>query len=190
MGREFEQKYTASPDLLARIRGDFGDFETVAMETAYYDTPDGVFSQRRMTLRCRKENDRQVCTLKTPGDGHGRGEWELECDDIRLAVPMLCKLAEISPPVISDLIQVCGARFTRLAKTLDIPGATAEIALDEGHLMGGGQKQPFWEVEVELKSGSEEALTAYADALAAKYGLQPQPKSKFQRAKALKEPSS
>lgn len=190
MGKEFEAKYAATATQLERIRADLGAFETIAMETVYYDTPDGAFSQRRMTLRCRKENDRQVCTLKTPGEGHGRGEWELESSDIRAAAPMLCKLANVSLSDISQLVQVCGARFTRLAKTVPIPGGSAEIALDAGILMGGGQELPFREVEAELKSGSEEALTAYAHALAEKYCLQPQPKSKFQRAKALAEPNA
>ena len=185
MGKEFEIKYAAPAEALAQIRDAFGTFETIAMETVYFDIPDGYFSARKMTLRLRRENDRTVCTLKTPSDGQSRGEWELECDDIRAAAPILCKLAKIDPPDISRLQPICGARFTRLAKTVPIPGGSAEIALDAGVLMGGGQELPFREVEAELKSGSEEALTAYAAALAAKYGLVPEQRSKYRRALGL-----
>ena len=60
-----------------------------------------------------------------------------------------------------------------------------EIALDEGVLLGGGRELPIREVEVELKSGSEEAAVAFAKELAAAYGLLPENKSKFRRAQML-----
>ena len=74
---------------------------------------------------------------------------------------------------------------TRMAAALEIPGATAELALDRGVLLGGGQELPFAEVEVELKAGSEAAVTAFADDLARRFRLEPEPKSKQQRALAL-----
>ena len=43
----------------------------------------------------------------------------------------------------------------------------------------------FAEVEVELKSGSDEAATAFAKALATKYRLIPESRSKYKRALAL-----
>ena len=54
-------------------------------------------------------------------------------------------------------------------------------------LLGGGRELPFTEVEVELKSGSEEAVTAFAEALAAELGLKPEHRSKVARARALAE---
>lgn len=185
MGREFELKFSADAGAFARLRADLGQMQPITMETTYFDTPDRAFSAGKMTLRLRRENGIAVFTLKTPGDGHGRGEWDTECDDIALAAPMLCKLAGIASPDISTLVPVCGARFTRLAKTVTLADATAEIALDTGVLLGGGQEAPLTEVEVELKSGSEAAVVAYAQALAGQYGLQPQPQSKFRRASAL-----
>ena len=62
-----------------------------------------------------------------------------------------------------------------------------EIALDQGILTGGNREQPFAELEVELKEGSEEAAIRFAEGLAAKYGLTPEKKSKFARARALAE---
>ena len=79
----------------------------------------------------------------------------------------------------------CGAKFTRLAKLLTLEATTVELALDAGALLGGGRELPFAEVEVEYKSGSEEAAAAFARELAARFGLVPEPKSKVARAMAL-----
>ena len=60
-----------------------------------------------------------------------------------------------------------------------------ELALDAGILMGGGQEIPLCEVEVELKSGSVQLCDTFAKMLASRFGLQPEPHSKFRRALAL-----
>lgn len=188
MGREFELKYAASAEAFAALGAKWTDFTVILMETTYYDTPDAALSQRHMTLRRRMENGISVCTVKTPNGTHGRGEWELECDNIEAAVSMLCKLGaseELLKLVNDGLVVSCGARFTRRAKLIELEGCTVEIALDEGVLIGGGRELPLREVEVELKSGSEDLAVAYAQALATMYGLIPEPSSKFARAQKL-----
>ena len=92
---------------------------------------------------------------------------------------------ELMAMTVSGLREICGARFTRLAGLLELPGCTAELALDEGILLGGGKELPFREVEVELKEGSEEAVTAFAKSLAAELNLVPEYKSKVARARHL-----
>ena len=76
-------------------------------------------------------------------------------------------------------------KFTRQAKTIVLEGCTVELALDRGILLGGGKELPLCEVEVELKSGSEDAAVDFAMALRREFGLQPEKKSKFRRALAL-----
>ena len=189
MGREFELKFRAQPAQQALIRQRFGEFDTIEMETTYYDAPDRALSDRHITLRRRMEGGKSVCTLKTPSENGGRGEWELECDDIQTAIPELCKLSGWKALLIltaGGVEAVCGAKFTRLAKTLSLPECTVEIALDQGVLIGGGKEIPLCEVEVELKSGPEEAAVAFARELAAEYGLSSEEKSKFRRALALR----
>ena len=189
MAIEFELKYRANPEMLQEINDAVsGQTQTIAMETTYYDTPSGALSARRYTLRRRMENSLSVCTLKAPAGGLGRGEWELPCENIVAAIPMLCKLgapADLQSLVQEGLFPVCGAKFTRIAKTVLLPECTVEVALDTGVLTGGGQTQPLCEVEVELKSGSPEACTAYAEQLAIRFGLEPEIHSKFRRALAL-----
>ena len=186
MGREFELKYAATPEILEKIGNCFGDFTPFAMETVYYDTPDGLLSRQKITLRRRLENGRAVCTLKTPISQLGRGEWEMESGSIQAALPILWAQSGLGDcPDPAALTAVCGARFTRLAKKIQASGCTLELALDQGVLTGGGREAPLCEVEAELKSGEEAALLVWGAALAAEYGLSPEEKSKVSRARAL-----
>ena len=189
MGKEFELKYAATAAQQEALRREITcDFTQISMDTTYYDTLAGDLSARKWTLRRRMENGVSVCTVKTPGDGHSRGEWDCLCSDIEEAIEKLCKLGgpeELQSLTASGVVPICGARFTRLAAALDIGEATVELALDQGVLTGGGKEQPLWEIEIELKSGSEEAATTYARLLAEKFGLRPEEKSKFRRALAL-----
>ena len=188
MGVEYEWKFTATPQILSAIDGAFsGKKNLLEMETTYYDTPTGALSARHYTLRRRLENGVPVCTLKTPS-GAARSEWEIPCATIEEAVlkfPALGCPADFSSIVEEGLRPVCGAKFTRIAKTVSLPDGSVEIALDEGILMGGSRKLPLCEVEVELKSGSKDACDAFAKILATKFHLQVQPASKFRRALAL-----
>ena len=188
MGRELELKYRATEQQQAAILAKFGTFRQIAMETAYFDTPNGTLSSQRMTLRLRKENDTTICTLKTPLPDGSRGEWECETTDINAGVQELIRLGapEVLPDLIRDtLIVACGARFTRLAAEIPTADGTAELALDSGVLIGGGKEIPLCEVEIELKTGSDDAVQALAHAIAAEFSLTEEPHSKFHRASAL-----
>jgi inorganic triphosphatase YgiF len=192
MGKEFEIKFKATPDQLAAIEAEYGCFSLFSMETTYYDAVDSSLSARHITLRRRMENGSAVCTVKTPLDGLGRGEWETECDRIEDAIPILCKLGcgeDLISLTACGIIPVCGARFTRLAGTLNTEGCTVELALDRGVLLGGGREVPLCEVEVELKAGSEEDALLFAQRLAVKYGLTQENRSKFRRALELAKES-
>lgn len=188
MGVEYELKYQATEELLALLRQTLPGQETIyAMETTYYDAPDSALSARHYTLRHRQENQKHVCTLKAPAD-FGRGEWETENKDIISAIPELCKLGapeDLVSLTSGGILPVCGAKFQRIAKTLSFGASMLEIALDTGVLLGGEKEQPFWELEIELKSGEVKDADAFACQLARAFHLQSQPRSKFRRALAL-----
>lgn len=189
MGVEFELKYGATQGQQAAIRQDYpAEEEIFQMETTYYDTPTGQFSARKGTLRRRLENGVSICTLKTPDVGFGRREWEVACDSIEAALEKLCKLGAPEEWIHlgrEGLVPICGARFTRIAKTVSWEEATLELALDQGILTGGDREMPLCEVEVELKSGRQESCLSFARQLSQAYGLAPEPHSKFRRALAL-----
>ena len=187
MATEYELKYKASEAVLAAIDAAFPGGVVMEMETAYYDTPSGKLSEKRYTLRRRLENGVSVCTLKTPA-GDARGEWETECDTMEAAIPKLVAMgapADLGALAQEGLVHICGAKFTRLAKTFVLPECTVEIALDKGILLGGSKTEPLCEVEVELKSGEKAACDGFAGELARKFGLAAEEKSKFARALRL-----
>lgn len=189
MGIEFELKFRATREQLEMVRNALtGQEQLIRMQTTYFDTPSGALSARRYTLRRRLENDKSICTLKYPVSGPGTGEAELECHSVEAAIAELCSqsgIRELPALVQEGLIAVCGARFTRIAKTVCWEGAVLEVALDEGVLMGGTKEIPLCEIEVELKSGTKEAAVTCGSFLQSRFCLIPEKKSKFRRALAL-----
>ena len=188
MGIEFELKYAAEESAFEGLKLESHHWTAYQMETTYSDTPAAALGKLHWTLRRRFENGVSVCTLKTPAGGQGRNEFELEWDDIHTAIPRLLELGapqELETLTAGGIQEVCAARFQRLAGQVDLDGTRVELALDKGVLLGGGKTLPFVEVEVELKSGSETAAVAYAKALAEKFSLRPESKSKYKRALML-----
>ena len=189
MSVEYELKFKADPDGQQAILESVGGQEArFSMETVYYDTPNGDLSAKKYTLRKRKENDTWVCTLKTPAQGNGRGEWETICNRIEDAIPVLASMGapeDLLSLTSSGVQEICGARFDRIARTLVFEDGVLELAVDRGVLTGGGKEIPLCEVEVELKEGQIALADHYAKVLAHKFGLVPEKYSKFCRALAL-----
>lgn len=211
MGTELEWKYALpDPALLDEIAA----CETVRgrtvesprrchMQSEYYDTPDHRFFRERTTLRHRLEDESSVFCMKAPlrgeqavgtalcrpspeADPHLRGEWETEAADLASALPRLAALGAPVPPADTPLQVLCRADFIRRAVLLRLDdGSTAELALDLGTLSGATRSLPLCELELELKSGEPAAARAFAEALAARFALRPEPLSKFARASAL-----
>ena len=186
MGLEYEKKFRAEENTLREIDAALTEPSyTLQMETTYYDTPNGALTKRKVTLRRRLENGISVCTLKTPTGTAARGEFQVECDSITNAIPILCKLSnweELSLLTAEGVVPVCGAKFTRTARKISFGVSLLEVALDAGVLMGGGKEIPLFEVEVELLSGETGDADMYAGLLAHRFSLQEEPKSKFRRA--------
>lgn len=161
----------------------------VHMKTSYFDTADGALSARKWMLRVRQENEKSVVTMKTPGEGHARGEWECEGKTPEEAIETLVSKGapqELRELVSPGLQMVCGALFVRLTQPLLLAdGTTCELCADGGELLGGRRKEPFFELELELTRGSGEALVAFAQEISRKFGLPEEGKSKFVRARRL-----
>ena len=188
MGREFELKYRATPDIITAIAEKYGYFSPIQMQTTYFDTFDGKLFNRRWTLRQRMENGVSVCTLKIPLEDGSRGEWEVEAPGLISGIPALCKAGapiDLMVLTVNGIVPVCGARFTRLAKTVELENGTLEIAMDQGVLIGRGREVPLCEVEVELKKGCEDTAVSFAADLAKEFSLTEEPDSKYRRALLL-----
>ena len=77
-----------SADVRSRMQGDFAYVQT---ESTYFDTPDGKLAEKHWALRLRKLAGKSIVTVKTPGEGLARGEWETEAEYLEDAVPKLVK---------------------------------------------------------------------------------------------------
>ena len=188
MGREYELKYQAGADVLSALADQYGPMEQIHMETAYFDTPSGALHRRKWMLRLRKENGKCVCTLKVPLPDGSRGEWETGEADLSIAVGRLLALGcpeALAGLAREGLAQMCAARFTRLANRLPVGSSTVELALDQGQLLAGERSLPISELEIELKAGREADCAAFAKELSARFQLEPEPRSKAQRAFSL-----
>lgn len=170
--------------------------EEIRMQTVYYDTEDHLLAQHKWALRCRRENEDTVITLKTPADGNRvRGEWSLTGPD-------LLRPEGFSPHVYRALFSqgaprlllqlegqalqsVCGVQFTRRRCRLQLGDSVAELALDLGRLYRGGRSAPLTEVELELLEGDFAPVEAFAQELAGRFTLQEEPLSKFQQTMLL-----
>ncbi len=164
------------------------------MRTTYYDTPSRRFSERHFTVRQRMENDRSVLCVKAPAPGKApnaklRSEWEIEGGDISAALPELVAAgapAELLEAAREGLVAVCGAEFRRRAVLLRFSdGSACELALDAGTLFGPGRSEPLCELELEMKAGAPAATLELYRFLWTRFGLVPQPKSKYARAAGL-----
>lgn len=188
MGRELEIKYRLTRQQYAAMLGDHPALSETAMQTVYYDTPDGALGRRLWTLRRRQEGSRSICTCKIPLPDGSRGEWEAEEQDIFAALPRLVSLGAPRELLsLGELRPHCGARFCRSFGPIVLPGGEAELAIDQGVLTGGSRELPLLEAELELKQGPDSLLWELDRLYTARYGLEKEPRSKLARAAALNE---
>lgn len=198
MGIELEYKLAVpTPALLEQILFDKQvaqvrkeDYRLRNMAAVYYDTPDRWLSARHWTLRLRQEDEQVMATLKTPGEGRARGEWECPAYTITQAIGPLVEAG--APAELRELLEgqamipVCAAQFSRRFANVEFAdGTVCELCGDVGALAGGGKEEALCEIEVELKQGDAETAAAFAAELCERFGLSEQPLSKFARASAL-----
>ncbi len=180
---------TALRNAFAAVEG--GEIRQIQMEAIYYDTAEELLCRNGLALRLRLENGRGVVTCKTKGRDRGdgvavRGEYEAPAETVEAGVSALCPLlapdaGEILQNALPGLVPVAKVQCTRREKTVTVGDATFVVSLDEGTF---NNRTPFGEVEAELVAGEPEAVNALARELCHRFGLQPEPRSKLERALA------
>ncbi len=157
----------------------------------YYDTADRRLAAARYGLRVRRVGPVIKITLKgpaevTPDGVQRRAEHEFPGDDPHPAAwpPGVARelgLALTGGAPLAATVAVATERHLLYAAR---DGATvAEIALDRGVLHAAGRERPFAEIEIELLAdGRPGDIAALATALRHHVRLQPEPRSKLQRA--------
>ncbi len=162
------------------------------METVYYDDPAHILSAHGWTLRLRRENGRGVCTFKGRASGLSRLELETAAETVEEGARQLALLPELPPQARTALraerfLPVCGASFVRQVQKRQAEGLEYFLSWDEGRLFRGEHSAPFTEAELELCSGTEQALSTLAEEYRRRFGLIVCGRSKQQRAMALGE---
>ncbi len=200
---EIEFKFLASPAVLGQIHDSLlirslarGASRHQTLVSTYYDTPGLWFASHGLSLRVRWDGERWVQGLKArieKQDGFfHRREWEQQIPSSQPVAARIFGAPEgvvISPEVIAAIEPLFETRFGRVAIEIDAPnrhargGEAARIAmaLDVGAIIAGGRSEAISEVELELVSGSVEALAEIAFHLRDAFDLRPGHLSKGKR---------
>ncbi len=167
------------------------------LRNVYYDTPEQVVRQQRISLRLRQvggADPQWLQTLKTGGSSDSalsqRGEWETAVTGAALSLPALegTPWSRIDPDgVLFAALAPCFVttfeRTTWLVRRRD--RSCVEVALDIGQIEANGNTTPLCELEFELKEGLPEALFVVAKTIAASVAVMPMSQSKAQRGYAV-----
>ncbi len=201
MNMEIEQKYRIDDTQQFHILTELKNLGTYTLRhtnlveqqhNVYYDTPDGLLSKQRYSLRLRKLDHGCIATLKGPGEGQGglfkRDEWEVETTDPHPAnwpkSPARTQaLALVGNAHLIQLLTIdTRRRYITAVRTSQPYQKVAAINLDDVTLRAGEQHESFLELEIELLPlGTYADLDSLATSLAEHITLQPENRSKLQR---------
>lgn len=191
---EIELKLSASPRTLRRLAAEplLGAPRGAAerLLAIYYDTPRFALRRRGIALRLRRERGRWVQAVKGGGTVcaglHRRLEIERRARSARPELALLegeplgrlvTRAVGTAPLVPVFRVEVRRAR--RLVSPA--PGEAIEASLDRGAIIAGKARSPVCELELELKRGSPGRLFELALALAGRYALRVESRSKAER---------
>lgn len=158
----------------------------------YFDTSDGRLLAGGYACRLRAEGDTVVATLKGLGDAtgavHRRDEQETRLSawdpDPRTWPPGPARTLALELSAGMPLQPLFDLHQERVrANMLDGDRPVAELSLDAVRAVVGRRPALYYELEVELTpTGTEPDLARIAAELTEKWGLTPEPRSKFARA--------
>ena len=169
--------------------------EIVRMKAAYFDTEDLSLIRRNIAFRIRSEGERTVATLKWDDDDDGISGLYIR-SEINIPVTDQSCIFKPDPHIFKEsaegrdlldliddkpLVNIFDIIFTRKRIRLDYEKSILELSLDEGVIVAGADSLHLREMEIEIYSGSKEDLLAVGKKIASRYGLEPEPKTKFSR---------
>ena len=171
-----------------------GSHKTVKLVNIYFDTRDLLLHQAGIAYRVRQNGKKYEATVKLgraeAGGLSARQEYNVA---VKNAKPNLSVFAESGLQV--DFADILGTaqieklftvRVKRELRLLQITKETVvEMAIDQGFISAGGQKETIDEVELELKEGSLADLLAYTAKIAAEVPVFTESRSKYARGLAL-----
>lgn len=187
--REIELKFLLGRESIGPVLAALPDGETreKALEAVYYDTADRWLGRHGFGLRVRRSGEAFIQTLKSAaGPDGGRGEWEWPVASLTVEPDLL----RSTPAALPDDLALapCFTVLTRRTiRDVTFGEAEIELALDEGEVVVGDRREPFLELELELRSGPPAALFDLARELSAAAPLMLSHATKAERGFALAE---
>ena len=208
MGIERELKLALAPsqhDDVARFFDErTGAGKPIELANVYFDTPDCALAKAKSALRLRRTPSQWLQTYKTLGTTvaglSNRHEWELPVAGEALEIGALLAACENDAArdalkrAAPDLIALFKTDVRRILWDIEREGSQIEVALDLGEITaevdGKTRRADISELELELKSGEESALSMLAAELRGAFPeLVPEDMSKAQRGYLLRDPS-
>ncbi len=191
IGKRDLKKLLAS-DLLKGVLRE-GSEKKRNLVSSYYDTADFAFKKNGIAYRVRDKGDGTFeATIKTDRKSNGGLSERVELN-MPLAenaavlegfgeLGLGYELTELAPNGVEKLFTVDVVRTTYL---LDLDGAVAELAIDNGKIIAGKRKDDIDEIEIELVEGEIEAMLGFAEQIAKLVPVRTEKRSKFARGLAL-----
>lgn len=175
---EVELKFTLDPargpEILAWL-GQGRRLLTTTLTSIYFDTAAHDLRKAGYALRVRGDGERWIQTVKSSAaaDGRmGRGEWEAPVAGPEPDLTQLFRTPAITVlghnPSLAPLFTV---EVQRKAVDIRMPDSVIEACVDSGTVAAGGRSIPMEEIELELKSGSPEALFTLARRLSETFAV-------------------
>lgn len=168
--------------------------ENVKMHAVYFDTDTEDLRKRGIAYRIRYENDRIVATIKWGNkvvDGlHVREEFNLVINDEKFAenpnidVFLSSGAYEVLHDAVGNkqLTKTVEMEFERRQARFDTGKSISALSIDKGVIHRRDGDIPIHELEIEWYYGDEEDFKSMATKIAKKFELEPEDRSKLQRA--------
>lgn len=173
-------------------RAKLGRARSKSLVAVYFDTPELDLCHHQTALRIRQEGTQRIQTLKRSKGGAGlvlRSELNAVT---RIHTPDLSLID--APEVRTEISELIDGKplqpiFTTHVKRtlwdLQMPNGIVEVALDLGCIRSQGKSAPVAEIELELKSGTPQAILDLATVIAARYPIHIHDRSKAARGYCL-----
>jgi inorganic triphosphatase YgiF len=194
--QELELKVELSKSDVDRLAGEFaagdlgiGPAATKELRTVYFDTPEHDLHAAGVSLRLHRQDGGWQQTVKVDqhvGNGISnpielQSFVEEEQPDIRKISDKKVRRAVQKALSNTSLRPVFETVVERTTRSIKVQDSEIELAIDDGEVRAGDERQDLREAELELKAGSAEGLLLAAEKLLAGHELKLSSRSKAER---------
>jgi inorganic triphosphatase YgiF len=190
--QELELKVDLSKSDVDRLAGEFagadlgiGPATTEELRTVYFDTPEHDLHAAGISLRLRRQDGGWLQTVKVEDRIPNPIELQTIVEE---ELPNIAKIADkrvrraVQKVVTgTSLRSVFETVVQRTTRNITVQDSEIELAVDDGEVRAGHERQDLREAELELKAGSAEGLLVAAEKVLAGHELKLSKQSKAER---------